>query len=235
MSRMAEHALDNEREYVPMIVNEQGAIAKALAAAQLEMANPGFDSQNPHFRSRFASLASVRNAVVPVLAKHGICMTQDLATVDKGVACTTILTHESGQQMRFGPLVMPATKPDAQGFGSAATYARRYALMAVAGVVGDDDDDANAASGKPAGPVAVNAGKGIGVHSPLGDVVPNDNAVKYADAMREAIAAGDLDGAYQVHLDLHEEGEELYRATWSLLDSKTRSAAKKIIDQRKAA
>jgi hypothetical protein len=50
--------------------------------------------------------------------------------------------------MVFGPLRMPATKPDAQGMGSAATYARRYALMAVAGVVGDDDDDGNAASVK---------------------------------------------------------------------------------------
>lgn len=132
-----------------MQIQEFGAIAKALAAAQSEMTNPGFDSQNPHFRSKFASLASVRNAVVPVLAKHGICMTQDLASAEGGIACTTILTHESGQRMVFGPLFMPATKPDAQGMGSAATYARRYALMAVAGVVGDDDDDANAATGKP--------------------------------------------------------------------------------------
>lgn len=129
--------------------NGKGRIAKALAAAQAEMANPAFDSQNPHFRSKFASLAAVRNAVVPVLAQHGISMCQDLQTTEKGIACLTILTHESGEQMTFGPLTMPATKPDAQGFGSAATYARRYSLMAVAGVVGDEDDDANAASGKP--------------------------------------------------------------------------------------
>jgi hypothetical protein len=47
--------------------------------------------------------------------------------------------------------VMPATKPDAQGFGSAATYARRYALLATAGVAGEEDDDGNAASAKPGG------------------------------------------------------------------------------------
>jgi len=123
-------------------------ITKALAEAQLEMTNPKFDSQNPHFRNNFASLASVRNAVVPVLAKHGIAMTQNLETTEGGIACTTTLWHSSGQFLRFGPLVMPATKADAQGYGSAATYARRYALMAVCGVVGDDDDDANAASGK---------------------------------------------------------------------------------------
>ena len=126
----------------------KGAIAKALAAAQAEMRNPAFDSANPHYRSQFASLASVRNAVVPVLARHGIACTQDVQTVEKGVACFTALWHESGESLTFGPLIMPATKPDAQGFGSAATYARRYHLQAVAGVVGDEDDDANTASGK---------------------------------------------------------------------------------------
>lgn len=212
-----------------MELREFGAVAKALAAAQAEMRNPTFDSQNPHYRNAFASLASVRNAVVPVLAKHGISMTQNLETTGdgKGVACTTTLWHESGQFMSFGPLVMPASKADAQGFGSAATYARRYALMAVCGVVGDDDDDANSASGKPAPAVAVNQGKGIGVHSPLGDVAPDDNAVKYADAFREAIAnGGDVKA---VHADLHNEGEELYRATWSLLNAKERAAIKKLI------
>lgn len=152
MSRMGEHAMDTERFYEPVETGGLGEIAKALAAAQAEMVNPGFDSQNPHFKSQFASLAAVRNAVVPVLAKHGISTSQDLRTVEGGVACTTILTHASGQQMRFGPLEMPASKQDAQGFGSAATYARRYSLMAVCGVVGDVDDDGNqAAASAPSG------------------------------------------------------------------------------------
>ena len=167
--------------------------------------------------------------MVPVLARHGICLTQDVQTVEKGVACYTTLTHQSGQRMAFGPLVMPASKPDAQGFGSAATYARRYAMMAVCGVVGDDDDDANSATGKPGGPVAVNAGKGIGVHSPLGDVAPSDEAIQYADAFKEALANGG--DVKSVHADLHAEGEELYRATWSLLDSMSRSAIKKLLSE----
>lgn len=125
---------------------ETAAISKALVAAQVEMKNPAFDTTNPHFRNRFASLAAVRNATLPILAKHGICVTQDLTTVDGGIACTTILTHESGQFFEFGPLVMPATKADAQGLGSASTYCKRYSLQAVCGVVGDDDDDGNAAS-----------------------------------------------------------------------------------------
>lgn len=127
-----------------------GALAAALAKAQCEMQNPTFDRQNPHYRSKFASLASVRNAVIPVLAKYGIACVQDLRTTEKGVSCTTVLLHASGQSCSYGPYEVPATKQDAQGFGSAATYARRYHLMAVAGVVGDDDDDANAAVGEPA-------------------------------------------------------------------------------------
>ena len=133
-------------------IEECGSLAKALAAAQAEMSNPGFDSANPHFKSKFASLAAVRNAVVPVLAKHGIAVLQDLQTTENGIACYTVLMHESGQTRTLGPLVMPASKADAQGFGSASTYARRYALQSVACVVGDDDDDGNAAvASTPAG------------------------------------------------------------------------------------
>lgn len=127
-------------------MSEQNEIFKALAEAQAEMKNPALDSVNPHFKSKFANLASVRNAVIPVLAKHGLFLAQDLTNTERGIACKTIISHVSGQQITFGPLEMPAMKPDAQGLGSAATYARRYSLMAALSIVGDEDDDANAAS-----------------------------------------------------------------------------------------
>ena len=122
--------------------NERNEIGAALAKAQADMANPKFDKTNPHFKNKFASLAAVRDAVIPVLSKYGIACLQDLKNVTGGVGCTTTLLHSSGQSMTFGPLEMPVSKNDAQGFGSAATYARRYHLMAVANVVGDEDDDA---------------------------------------------------------------------------------------------
>jgi hypothetical protein len=120
-------------------------IAAALAKAQVEMHNPAFDSQNPHFRSKFASLASVRNAVVPVLAKHGVFLTQELTRSELGMATRTVLMHSSGQWIEYDPLVMPMMKDDAQGAGSATTYGKRYAMQGVAAVVGDEDDDAEAA------------------------------------------------------------------------------------------
>jgi len=201
-------------------MNDLDKIATALAKAQADMSNPTFDSANPHFRNRFASLAQVRNSVVPILARHGISLTQDIRTDGNAIACTTILTHASGQQMTFGPLVMPASKGDAQGLGSAATYARRYSMMAVCGVVGDDDDDGNAA--------VANKDK----HSPLGVVKVDGAAEKYAAAFRAALDEGDV---VAVHHDCKAEGEELYRAAWSLLDSKTRAAIKRAIDAAKDA
>ena len=210
-------------DLVMIPLNEIGA---ALAKAQAEMSNPKFDKTNPHFRNKFASLAAVRDAVVPVLAKHGISCLQDLRNVTGGVACSTILLHTSGQSITFGPLEMPVSKNDAQGFGSAATYARRYHLMAVANVVGDEDDDANSATGKPAAAV------GIGVHSPIGDVEINDEVRAYADSL---VSATDPTIIKQLAADLKEEGEETYRAVWSLLDSKTRSNIKRILATKEAA
>jgi hypothetical protein len=215
------------------IIDTQGQLAAALAKAQAEMANPKFDKLNPHFKNKFASLASVRDAVIPVLAKHGIACIQDLTNVEGGVACTTILLHSSGQQINLGPLKMPVSKGDAQGFGSAATYARRYHLMAVANVVGDEDDDANQATGKPAQAEAIKPG--IGIHSPMGDVEVTDQDKLYASLFIQAVKSGDHVRIHQLHGDLHNEGEERYRAVWSLLDSKVRSTVKKILADKEAA
>lgn len=124
------------------------AIAAALAKAQAELKNPPYDSKNPHFRNSYASLASVRDTITPVLAAHGIAVLQLLGKSEVGVSCETVLTHASGEWIS-STIELPATKQDAQGYGSACTYARRYALMAIVNVVGDEDDDANEAS-KPA-------------------------------------------------------------------------------------
>lgn len=125
-------------------MSDLNELATALAAAQAEMANPKFDRVNPGFRSKYASLAAVRDAVIPVLSRHGIAVVQTLHSTEGGIACTTVLLHKSGQQIQ-STLALPAVKQDPQGLGSCATYARRYLLMAMTGVVGDEDDDGNAA------------------------------------------------------------------------------------------
>ncbi len=118
----------------------------ALVKARKDIDMPAMDSTNPHFSSKFASLKAIIDATVKVAAKHGIFVTQELRTIDYGIACYTHLLHESGEEKTYGPLIMRPTKNDPQGEASASTYARRYSLQSVFTIVGDPDDDGNAAS-----------------------------------------------------------------------------------------
>ena len=112
-----------------------------LAAAQADMANPAFDKENPHFRSRFASLAAIRNAIVPVLAKHGLACVQ---VVEGGRVVTRVYGPDGDRIDLAGVPVTLGGTP--QSNGSELTYAKRYSLSAAFCVVGDDDDDGEAAT-----------------------------------------------------------------------------------------
>lgn len=119
-------------------------LAAALAKAQADMTGARKDSTNPHFRSSYADLASVREASVPALNKHGIAVVQFPRLIHAGedawlVEVETQLVHTSGQFMA-DTLAVPIPKVDAQGVGSAITYARRYALGAISSVAPEDDD-----------------------------------------------------------------------------------------------
>lgn len=126
--------------------NQTPKLNKAWIAMRSDIHNPSFDSKNPHFGNKFASLKSVMEAVLPVAAAHGIGVVTELVTIDGGIGAYVHLLHESGEEKRYGPYINRPTKMDPQGEASASTYARRYALMAVFGVVGEADDDGNAAS-----------------------------------------------------------------------------------------
>lgn len=118
-------------------------IATALAKAQAKLKNPPFDSKNPHFKSNYASLASVRDTIVPVFAEFGLSIIQNVSSRENGVTCSNLVMHSSGEWLETDPLEVPADKHNAHGYGSACTYARRFSLMALGCVVGDVDDDGN--------------------------------------------------------------------------------------------
>lgn len=120
------------------------AIAKAFVKAQKEFAPALKTSTNPHFRSKYVSLDGCIEAVLDALNNNGIALIQSTHECDNGVKVETILIHESGEILTGGILQVPATKQDAQGYGSALTYARRYSLMATCGIA-PEDDDGNAA------------------------------------------------------------------------------------------
>lgn len=125
-----------------------GELAKAIAKAQAEMKPVKRENENPFFKSKYADLASVWEAIKPFQA-NGIAVTQMPFDAGEGmIGITTQLTHESGEWMN-GSLAVPLSKADAQGVGSAITYARRYALGCLTGVVTEEDDDGNMASQPP--------------------------------------------------------------------------------------
>jgi hypothetical protein len=117
----------------------------ALGKAQSELSPAKADSTNPHFRSRYADLTSVWDAIRGPFATHGLAVIQLPGSADGGtITCTTVLGHTSGEWVS-STLTLALSKTDPQAVGSALTYARRYLLTAIAGV-SPEDDDGNAAS-----------------------------------------------------------------------------------------
>jgi len=119
---------------------ETSAIAKAFIAAQKEFAPALKTATNPHFRSKYVALDGCIEAVIDALHANGLALIQKTHDCEDGVKIETILMHDSGQTMSGGTLFVPANKRDAQGYGSALTYARRYSLMATCGIAPEDDD-----------------------------------------------------------------------------------------------
>lgn len=124
-----------------------GDLMIALSKAQGEIEGAAKDSQNPHFKSSYADLASVWRAIREPLSKNGLAIMQWPRVSDGAVEIETIVAH--GEQFISDVLWMPCSKMDAHGIGSAITYGRRYALMAVAGVAPEDDDGYGAVQGAP--------------------------------------------------------------------------------------
>lgn len=159
----------------------------ALCKAQSEFPEVVFDSENPHFKSKFASLAAILGAVRPVLNKHGIALLQvagwrDSEHYEGGiVSCTTILAHVSGQTHE-STLELPSGKAGPQGAAGSLTYAKRLSLQAILGVVGEADDDGNTASETPQRKAA-----------PARPKAPAPVVADVAQTLRNAVTMVDLD------------------------------------------
>jgi hypothetical protein len=114
-------------------------LAVALAKAQASMQPALTDSENPHFHSRYASLAAVWEACREPLTTHGLSVLQPVQADGAKVTVTTLLVHSSGEWISEA-LTVTAQTATPQGIGSAITYGRRYGLAAMVGIAPDDDD-----------------------------------------------------------------------------------------------
>lgn len=135
-------------------------ISKALVEALGQIGNPPLDDRNPFIGNRFVSLPKLLDHVRPTLCKHGITVMQSCAPVGEALlmVCTTTLLHTSGQWAQCEMAIAPNSptrkkkdggeeqlpgRPDAQCWAGASTYARRYGILAMLGIAGDEDDDGN--------------------------------------------------------------------------------------------
>lgn len=129
---------------------EIGELAKALAAVQGELTPAPKNAKNPGLGNKYADLQSCISTLQAVLPKNGLAFTQTILPAGENmVSVATMLMHTSGQWVR-GICTLPTVGNRgvnaAQAAGSAITYARRYGLSAIVGLVADDDDDGNAAA-----------------------------------------------------------------------------------------
>lgn len=126
---------------------QQKAYSSALVAAIGELSNVPKTANNPYFKSKYAPLDAIIDATRPIMAKHGLAVTQQPLFMDGAAGVETTIIHKDGHSTTT-TLLLPLKDQSPQGVGSAITYARRYALAAVLGVASEDDDDGNVAEGK---------------------------------------------------------------------------------------
>lgn len=124
-------------------------IATALLKAQSEMSNPKKGATNPFFKSKYADLNAVREAVIPTLNANGISVLQPIVHVDGKNFVKTILLHDSGEMLESLTEILYNKQNDAQAQGSGISYARRYSLQSFVCVGADDDDGQKAVEPKP--------------------------------------------------------------------------------------
>ena len=124
-------------------------IATALLKAQSEMSNAKKGAVNPFFKSKYADLNSIREAVIPTLNANGISILQPIVHVDGKNFVKTILLHETGEMLESLTEIVYNKINDAQAQGSGISYARRYSLQSFVCVGADDDDGQKAVEPKP--------------------------------------------------------------------------------------
>ncbi len=116
----------------------------AQAKAQGEIKPAKLDMKNPHYNSSYASLTSVQDSYRDILPKYGLSIIQQVSSIDARFNVQTTLAHASGESLSSN-LSLILDRNNMQGLGSAITYARRYSICAMLGIVDTEDDDGNAA------------------------------------------------------------------------------------------
>lgn len=205
-------------------------LGQALLLAQDAMPKLALDATNPHFHSKFVSLPALLDAVRPILNANGLILAQHPTHLEDGTpALRTQIIHAETFEYVESTMPLMLAKQDPQGLGSAITYGRRYSLMSVLGLAGDEDDDGNAASkggakdGAVSGPNEARSAPAPASTFQPPDVVRKAQEAQEARANREAPADGGDPGQVEIHFgknqgrrlsDLTAKQVEWYATTW---------------------
>lgn len=205
-------------------------LAAALVKAQGKIEGATKDKTNPHFRSKYADLSSVVDAIKGPATENGLAYTQLLHDADNSAKVETIIIHSSGEWLSCGIISVPVSKNDAQGYGSALTYARRYSLSAAFGVAPEDDDGNAASKAAPPRPATAenvaraNVTPTNGLREQLEpEQLRRVNGV--ASEVIDCMEAGQVTTAFDVIEEAKFDTDEK-AALWTFFDSKMRSALK---------
>jgi hypothetical protein len=191
----------------------------ALASAIAAMPDPKKNAKNDHFRNRYADLGSVLECCFEPLASNGLVLTQTVS----GQALVTRLWHVASGEWIDSIFALQPEKNTPQGFASALTYARRYSIKALFGMV-DTDDDGNVASGQvPFKPAAKSTSAAANsVEKAVGGSVLS--GMEISGLMRDAVSLDALDKLAATAKELpdseKQEVREVYRAMKQKIDSK---------------
>jgi hypothetical protein len=189
----------------------------ALAKARSAMAAPKKSASNPAFRSKFADLASILEAIEPALAANDLIVTQTLRPTPVGQELVTTLWHTSGESLESVATLHPE-KQTLQGLGSAITYLRRYSLQALLCLAAEDDDGNSASGVKPTTqrPAPLPSPPPMGTTAPSAASVQILARIAAAQSMAELTEAVSLmaDGTREVVQSMPEEDKAKIRASF---------------------
>lgn len=174
-------------------------ISEALIKAQSEFPPVAFDSNNPYFKSRYASLGAVLSTVRPILIKHGLGIIQLPYSENGNVGVTTRLLHTSGEWYEETvtiPLKSSSEKVQiAQAAGIVITYLRRYSISAVLGLYSEEDTDGGMNDGYEKPPKQLKARVKAKRNEPVEEVEEEESLVdQFGHMWNKARALGNEEG-----------------------------------------
>lgn len=115
----------------------------ALAKAKGEVVQPKKEAVNPHFKSKYADLASIEEAIKKPLSSNGLAILVMPEINMDNIRIKTIIVHESGQEIETELVKALVDANNIQKIGAEITYLRRYILSSIMGIAGEEDDDGN--------------------------------------------------------------------------------------------